>query len=220
MALVAILNRRDVESLAGYIAERYETIVADDDVVGMFLDLADNFDARFMGEHCLEARLRNRMRDRGYFERMLGDPELFDCHWVWNVIHWPWPNGFADVDYAVANGEPRYVRSRLSRALIDIRPVNITALSVARPPSDCRVKWSELLDGKPRVIPDSHGRRINAYKYAESHGLQCQVRKLDNEQMEVTFLCPANEQAHASSASEHTAPAAGSSISSEKRSGE
>ena len=132
--LANIVKSYDFDGLAGYIVERYETIIADSDMIDVLAYLGQGFVEACHGEHYLDCRLRRKLRLMGYFERMFGEAEVFDVHTVWNPLHWPWPDGLADRGY-VPEREPNYTRSRLPRQLIAITPINSVALRVARPPT-------------------------------------------------------------------------------------
>lgn len=132
--LSSFVKSNDFAGLEAYIVERYEVIVADDDVTEMLCYLARGYSEGTHGEHYLECRLRRQLRALGYFERMFGEAELFDLHRVWNELHWPWECGFAEPGMN-DKVEPQYTRSRLPLAQIALVPVNRVANRVARPPT-------------------------------------------------------------------------------------
>lgn len=188
-SLADLVRESDIDGLAAFITERYDTFVLDEHVVDMLDDLAMSGESH---EHYLECRLRKRMRELDYFTRMLGEPELYDTHHVWNRLHWPWSStvadGATDADFVKfwLSIDPQYVRSRLPNALIEIQPVNQTACKVARPPRVSR--WLPCLNGESVIVADSVTIRNAAYQYAKKHGMRATVATLDGERIEVRFV--------------------------------
>jgi hypothetical protein len=178
--LAQIVKTHDPNALAEYIVERFETIVSDDDVMEIMFDLGLNFDSLCQGEHYLECRLKNRLRERGYFKRMFGDPELFDVHRVWNTLHWPWENGYGDQDRC-KQFSPEYVRSRLGECQEVLSPIDGNAAMVVKKPRQkiAAAMRQALASGQPAkfvktdtLIQKVHNqaRKSNCWARTESTG--------------------------------------------------